>query len=65
MSEKKGFTLVEMLVVVACVGILMTALFKVFYQEQRIVTAEQEIIEMQMNARVALDRVLFAFQHSG
>jgi prepilin-type N-terminal cleavage/methylation domain-containing protein len=65
MSTKKGFTLVELLVVVVCVGILMTALFKVFFQEQRIVTAEQEILEMQMNARVALDRVLFAFQHSG
>ncbi len=54
LMTQKGFTLVEMLVVVALSGILGTALIGFFISQQRSHTAQEETSFLQQNGRAAL-----------
>ncbi|MFO7717906.1 MAG: PilW family protein [Desulfohalobium sp.] len=60
-----GFSLVEMLISMLCVVIIMIALYDVFSKQTKINTAEQGILDMQMNARMAIERLNFLFAHAG
>ena len=61
----RGFSLVEMIVSMLCVVIIMTALYDVFSKQTKINTAEQSVLDMQMNARMAIERLNFLFAHAG
>ncbi len=65
MTNRKGFTLVEMLMTMAIVSLIGTALYSIFGQERMRSIHESEIIEMQMNARSAIDRLSFVFSNAG
>ncbi len=50
-----GFTLVELLIVVALLGVVMTAVLSLVRTTQRHVYTSDEVVEVQQNLRVALD----------
>lgn len=50
----KGFTLVEMLVAMAAGLIVMIAIYTVFVNHQRSHVTEQQVVDMQQNARAAI-----------
>ena len=52
-----GITLVEMLIVLVLSSIIMAASYRVFIGEQKVCTVQDQVVDMQQNARAALDRM--------
>lgn len=53
-QDIRGFTLVELLIVVALTGIITAAVYQTFYAGQRSHEVQKNLVEMQQNARVAI-----------
>ena len=51
----QGFTLVELLVVLAIVGIVMGGIYSVFVRSNRVYISQEEVVAAQQEARSALD----------
>jgi type IV pilus assembly protein PilW len=49
----KGFSLVELLVVMAITGVVMTAVYKMYISQQDSYVLQEQVAEMQQNARIA------------
>jgi len=54
---KRGFTVVEIIVVIAIFGILMTAVYSLYLTHQRSAFTQEDIIEVQQNLRSAMDTI--------
>ena len=63
--KNEGVTLIELLVALALSGILMAALYRVFIGGQRIYTVQEQVVDMQQNARAAIDRMTREIRMSG
>jgi type IV pilus assembly protein PilW len=50
----RGFTLIEVMVAVAVFGIISTAIYATYHNQQRIYLDQEKIVEMQQNVRAAL-----------
>jgi prepilin-type N-terminal cleavage/methylation domain-containing protein len=55
LAENHGFTLVEMLVVMAIFGLVMAGLYTIFVSSNRLYLAQEEIVGAQQEARTALE----------
>jgi prepilin-type N-terminal cleavage/methylation domain-containing protein len=55
--DKKGFSLVETLVVVVVLGVITTALYSLYLTHMRNAYAQDEVVEVQQNLRIALDSI--------
>jgi len=64
-SQTDGFTLVEMLVALLMAGIVMTAIYNLFIQQNRSQWLQDQVAEMQANARVAIERITYDIRMSG
>ena len=64
-SPRKGFTLVELLVALAIGVILMAGVYQYFISQQRTYSAQDELLRVQQNARVAETLISKAVQLSG
>jgi type IV pilus assembly protein PilW len=53
-SNKSGFTMVELLVVLAVSSIVFTLMYQVYRSQLKSHTTQQELVEMQQNMRAAL-----------
>jgi prepilin-type N-terminal cleavage/methylation domain-containing protein len=51
----KGFTLVELLIAMAIVGVVLTGMYNLFVTSNRIYLAQNAIVEMQADSRAAMD----------
>ncbi len=54
-SNKKGFTLVELLIAMAITGIVAGAIFTAFQSQQKSYLIQDQVTEMQQNLRAAMD----------
>jgi type IV pilus assembly protein PilW len=54
MKNCKGFTLVELLVAMAIMGIVMAGLYSVYYAQQKSALVQEQVAAMQQNLRAAL-----------
>ena len=52
-NNNRGFTLVELLVVLAISGIILTSIMQIFTNSQVIYNVQEEVAEMQQNVRTA------------
>ena len=52
--NRSGFTMVELLVVLAVASILMTLMYQVYRSQLKSHTTQAELVEMQQNMRAAL-----------
>jgi len=57
LGNNLGISLIELLVVVAVMGVIGTALFSLYFNSTRTSTATEETIEVQQNLRIALDQL--------
>lgn len=65
LNQKKGFTLVELLIAIVMFGILSTAGYSLFKEQSRINQTQQNILEMQSSARAAMQVLIQSFSHAG
>jgi type IV pilus assembly protein PilW len=54
----RGFTLIELLISMALSGIVMSAIYTLFISQNRSYNIQEQVSEMQQNARVAMDRIV-------
>ncbi|MFV9690401.1 MAG: PilW family protein [Desulfobacteria bacterium] len=54
----RGFTLIELLISMALSGIVMSAIYTLFISQNRSYSIQEQVSEMQQNARVAMDRIV-------
>ncbi len=57
LRNNHGMTLVEMLVVLVLSSAIMAASYQVFIGEQKVCAVQDQVADMQQNARAALDRM--------
>jgi prepilin-type N-terminal cleavage/methylation domain-containing protein len=62
---KKGFSLVEALLVTAILSIILGAVFGIAYQAQRSFQSEREYAETTQHARVAMDQIIRYVRQAG
>lgn len=53
----KGFSLVELLIVCAMMGLVMAAIFTLYQTHQRSAYTQEEVVEVQQNLRIAMDSI--------
>ncbi len=64
-KQPKGFTLVELMIVLVILGIVTIGAMTAIISQSRVYHSEENIIDMQMNARVAMDRICFLLRMAG
>jgi prepilin-type N-terminal cleavage/methylation domain-containing protein len=58
LKSDKGYTLVELLIAIAIVGIVLTGIYDLVVSSSRIYLAQNAIVEMQADSRAAMDFVV-------
>jgi len=52
---KRGFTLIEILIVIAIMGLILGAVYSVYLTHQKSAYTQEEVVEVQQNLRIAMD----------
>ena len=63
--ENQGVTLIELLVALVISSILIAALYRVFVSQQQTYTVQDQVIDMQQNARVGINRMMSEIRMAG
>jgi prepilin-type N-terminal cleavage/methylation domain-containing protein len=61
----KGLTLIELLVAMAISAILIAAIYRTFIGQHRTYTVQEQVVDMQQNARVAINRMMREIRMAG
>jgi type IV pilus assembly protein PilW len=64
-GSQKGFTLVELVVVLALSGIVMAAVYKSFTAQQQVYIAQDQVVGMQQDIRASLEVMLKEIRMAG
>jgi prepilin-type N-terminal cleavage/methylation domain-containing protein len=65
LKRSKGLTLIELLVAMAISGILVAALYRTFIGQHRTYTVQEQVVDMQQNVRVAINRMMREIRMAG
>ncbi|MHC1698474.1 MAG: PilW family protein [Geobacteraceae bacterium] len=57
LKGENGFTLVEILVVVAILGLVMGSIYSVYLTNMKSAYSQEEVVEVQQNLRIAMDSI--------
>jgi prepilin-type N-terminal cleavage/methylation domain-containing protein len=60
-----GLTLIELLVAMAISAVLIAAVYRTFIGQHRTYTAQEQVVDMQQNARVAINRMMREIRMAG
>lgn len=63
--DHKGFTLIEILISLAITTIVMAGIFSTFNAQSKSFSAQQQVTEMQQNARAAMDMMTREIRMAG
>jgi prepilin-type N-terminal cleavage/methylation domain-containing protein len=61
----KGVTLIELLIALVLSSILIAALYRVFISQQKTYTVQEQVVDMQQNARVGINRMMSEIRMAG
>lgn len=64
-KNRSGFTLIEVLIVAAMLGIVMGAIYSLYVTHQRTAYTQEEVVEVQQNLRIAMDSISRDIRMSG
>lgn len=65
MRNRKGFTLVELLIVLGMLGVVMTAIYSLFSENQRSAYIQEDVLDVQQNLRIAMESISRDVKMSG
>jgi prepilin-type N-terminal cleavage/methylation domain-containing protein len=65
LRESKGLTLTEVLVALVVSAILIAALYRTFIGQQKTYTVQEQVVDMQQNARLAINRMMKEMRMAG
>lgn len=65
LKKNKGITLIELLVALVISGLLVAALYRTFIGQQRTYVAQDQVVDMQQNMRVAISRMMGDIRMTG
>ncbi|OEU69936.1 MAG: hypothetical protein BA864_12830 [Desulfuromonadales bacterium C00003093] len=63
--DNKGFSLVEILVVLVIMGLVTTAILSLFQSTQKHAYTQDNVVDLQQNLRIAMDRITKDVQMAG
>ncbi len=64
-NEEHGFTLIEILIVLAMFGVVMGVLYSLYVTHQRSAYTQDEVADVQQNLRIATDSITRDIQMAG
>ena len=56
-KSRGGFSLIELLIVMAMLGVVMTAVYSLYYVQFRSALVQDEAVEVQQNLRISMDQM--------
>lgn len=56
-TTQRGFSLVEVLVVLAVMGLVMVSVYSYYLSQQRSSMVEEDVVEVQQNLRIAMEQI--------
>jgi len=65
LKKNKGITLIELLVALVISGLLVAALYRTFIGQQKTYVAQDQVVDMQQNMRVAISRMMGDIRMTG
>lgn len=65
LKKNNGITLIELLVALIISGILIAALYRTFIGQQKTYTVQEQVADMQQNARVAINKMMREIRMAG
>jgi prepilin-type N-terminal cleavage/methylation domain-containing protein len=63
--KDKGVTLIELLIALVISGILIAAVYRTFIGQQKAYTVQEQVVDMQQNVRVAINRMMREIRMAG
>jgi prepilin-type N-terminal cleavage/methylation domain-containing protein len=64
-NKVKGLTLIELLIAMAISAILIAAIYRTFILQQKTYTVQEQVVDMQQNVRVAINRMMREIRMAG
>jgi prepilin-type N-terminal cleavage/methylation domain-containing protein len=64
-NKVKGLTLIELLIAMAISAILIAAIYRTFIGQHKVYTAQEQVVDMQQNVRVAINRMMREIRMAG
>jgi prepilin-type N-terminal cleavage/methylation domain-containing protein len=64
-NKVKGLTLIELLISMAISAILIAAIYRTFISQQKTYTVQEQVVDMQQNVRVAINRMMREIRMAG
>jgi len=64
-SKVKGLTLIELLIAMTISAILIAAIYRTFIRQQKTYTVQEQVVDMQQNVRVAINRMMREIRMAG
>jgi len=65
LRKNEGVTLIELLVAMAISAILIAAIYRTFISQQKTYTVQEQVVDMQQNVRVAINRMMREIRMAG
>ena len=56
-KNEPGFTLIEIMIALAIAGILLVSIYNLYISQSRTYTVQEQVSEMQQNARIAMNMI--------
>ena len=65
LRQERGLTLVELMIALIMSSILIAALYRAFIVQQKTYTVQEQVVDMQQNVRVAINRMMSEIRMAG
>lgn len=65
LKRKNGVTLIELLIALVISSLLIAALYRTFIGQQKTYTVQEQVVDMQQNVRVAINRMMGEIRMAG
>jgi prepilin-type N-terminal cleavage/methylation domain-containing protein len=65
LKKERGITLIELMVALVISSLLVAAIYRVFMNQQKTFTVQEQVVDMQQNMRAAINRMMAEIRMAG